>query len=244
MVGMKRKNQFLVTMSLFAFAACSGKFVSESGVAKPANVEAKKAHDDAMKSVLSNQSVNETRNLTGEKFRVKDSELLRGTLACVDANLVIPADAIQAGTTAPTAGKMRFILANSLAANTNVIDAKKVDLFDPNAEGRETASAPEPSVVYLNAATLVAEVVAHNADVTTPTSKAYCATPEAAKALMMRCVPTLTSDQLSTQFEGKTMPQKMAEACSTGATQAEKDLNSRVALASFLGSWLFLKSER
>ncbi|MEN9824914.1 MAG: hypothetical protein RI953_659 [Pseudomonadota bacterium] len=243
MVRFTKKSQFLLAAGLFGFAACSGKFVSDSGVATPATAEAKKAHEDAMnKSVLSNQSVSETRNLTGEKFRVKDSELLRGTLACVDANLVIPADAILPGN--PTAGKMRFVLANSLPANTNIIEAKKADLFDPNAEGRETASAPEPSVVYLNAATLVAEVVAHNADVTTPTSKAYCATPEAAKALMLRCVPTLTATQLSTQFEGKTMPEKMAEACAAGATQAEKDLNSRVALASFLGSWLFLKSER
>jgi hypothetical protein len=242
MAQVRRNGQFWLATSFLALVACSGKFVSDSSIARPASAEAKKAHDDATKSVLSNQSVNETRNLTGEKFRVKDAELLRGTLSCVDANFIIPADAIQPGNA--TAGKMRFILPNSLAAGTNIVDAKKVDLFDPSAEGRETASAPEPSVVYLNAATLVAEVVAHNANVTTPTSKAYCATPEAAKALMLRCVPTLTAAQLSTQFEGKTMPEKMAEACSLGATQAEKDLNSRVALASFLGSWLFLKSER
>jgi hypothetical protein len=92
----------------------------------------------------------------------------------------------------------------------------------------------------------VAEVVAHNADVTNAASKAYCATPEAAKALISRCVPALSEEELSAKSDstGRTMAEKMAEACSQGATQAEKDLNSRMALASFLGSWLFLKSER
>ncbi|NBW80894.1 hypothetical protein EBR21_03985 [bacterium] len=169
---------------------------------------------------------------------MKDSELLRGTLSCVDANLIVPADAIQPGTNPE--GKIRFVLPGSLTAGANVIDARKSDLFDPAAEGRETATANEPSVVYLNAATLVAEVVAHNADVTNSASKAYCATPEAAKALISRCVPALSEEELSVRSEstGKTMAEKMAEVCSQGA------LNSRMALASFLGSWLFLKSER
>lgn len=242
MVSSRGRLSVFLAGGLFLMQACSEKFVSDSSVAKPATVEAKKAHEDATKTVLGDQSLSETRGLTGEKFRVKDSELLRGTLSCVDGNFLVAAEAIQPGTAA--AGKLRFILPNTLRAGTDVITAKKADLFDPTAEGRETASAPEPSVAYLNAATLVAEVVAHNADVTNPTSKAYCATPDAAKALMMRCVPSLTAAQLSTQFEGKTMAEKMAEACSQGATQAEKDLNSRVAVASFLGSWLFLKSER
>lgn len=228
-------------------AACtSGSEIK--GIARPASADAAKAHSDAMrvsKTNVTNQNIIETRNLVGEKFRVKDSELLRGTLTCVDANLSVAADAIQANGAAASPGKLRFILPNTVAAGKNIIDEKKSDLFDPYAEGRDTAAAPEATVNYLTAATLVAEVVAHNADVSSPSSKAFCGSPEAARALMKRCLPNLTASELDLKIgDGQTVAEKMATACATGNNQSEKDLNSRVALASFLSSWLFLKSER
>ena len=96
----------------------------------------------------------------------------------------------------------------------------------------------------MNAATMVAEIVAHNADVSTPASKAYCRSSAAATALIKRCVPSIEQEQLNLVIDGKTIPEKMAAECDKGTTAIEKNLNSRVALASFLGSWLFLKSER
>jgi hypothetical protein len=228
-------------------SADSSKSVGpRDGIAHPASSEDEKAHRAAMnRSELSQVSVTETRTLVGEKFRVKDSQLLRGTLSCVDARLVVSADAIIQQNVANAPGKLRFILPNTIREGADVIEAKKSELFDPAAEGRESASAPEASVSYLNAATVVAEVVAHNADVTTPTSKAYCGTSAAARALIKRCVPNLTDAELDAKGpDGLSISEKMSAACSSGATQAVKDLNSRVALASFLGSWLFLKSER
>lgn len=239
------KNIYFIGAILNMAACTNGSY--DSTIASPANKAAADAHNAAMKNptVLSNQSISETRNLLGEKFRVKDSELLRGTLACVDAVFTVPADALQTANNAPpTAGKARFLPAGSVAVNADIIEAKKSDLYDPKAEGRETAAAPEATVPYLNAATTVAEVVAHNADVATPTSKAYCGTPAAARELIKRCVPTLTNAQLDEAIDGITIFQRMASECSKGATQQEKDLNSRSALASFLSSWLFLKSER
>ncbi|MEY2986680.1 MAG: hypothetical protein RJB13_201 [Pseudomonadota bacterium] len=221
--------------------------VSSGGIAEPANKAAADAH---AKAIFTDQSRDETRNLVGEKFRVKDSALLKGTLNCVgdDVNqlLTVPDDAIKTanGAGAASPGKERVVPFGLVAAGTSIIEAKKAELYDPDAEGRESSASPEATVNYLNAATLVAEVVAHNADVSTPNSKAYCRTAEAAKDLIIRCVPNVAEDSLKAVIGGKTIPEKMAEKCNEGASDAEKDLNSRVALASFLSSWTFLKSER
>jgi hypothetical protein len=257
---MKLRKSLLISTSAAAvlgiWGCTSDKMYIQNGVASPANAYSAAAHKKASassgKSTIGEQSRDETRNLTGEKFRVKDSELLRGTLNCVGDNvsalLTVPADAIrsnpQGAQAAPAAGKARVLPFNSVAVGANIIYAKKADLFDPAAEGRESSASPEATVSYLNAATLVAEIVAHNADVSTPTSKAYCRTPEAARALMSRCVPTLKAEQLNIMIDGKSLPERMAAECDKGANDNEKNLNSRVALASFLGSWLFLKSER
>ncbi len=234
------------TAAILAAAGCTAdKAFLQSGVAAPASVQDADAHTKATE--IKDQTRDETRNLTGEKFRVKDSELLRGTLNCVGDNvaalLTVTADAIRSNQPA-TAGKLRILPNGSVAVGTNIIDAKKADLFDPAAEGRESAASPEATASYLNAATMVAEIVAHNADVSTPTSKAYCRSSEAATALIKRCVPTIEQEQLNLVIDGKTIPEKMAAECDKGTTAIEKNLNSRVALASFLGSWLFLKSER
>lgn len=268
---MKLRLSLVLSASTAAAAAAVGctadKMYIQTGVASPASSDSAAAHTKAMSksgstksssgkansgSSISAQTREETRSLTGEKFRVKDSELLRGTLNCVGDNVAallnVPADAIrsnpQGAQAAPSPGKARVLPFNSVAVGSNIIDAKKADLFDPAAEGRETAASPEATASYLNAATLVAEIVAHNADVGTATSKAYCRTPEAARALIVRCVPTITQAQLNIIIDGKTIPEKIAAECDRGATADEKNLNSRVALASFLGSWLFLKSER
>ncbi|MBM3381480.1 MAG: hypothetical protein FJY29_03470 [Betaproteobacteria bacterium] len=271
---MKRRVNLVIaagTAAIFGAVGCTGeRMFIESGVASPASSSAAAAHNKATtavggkpgassdavasmgKSTISDQTRVDTRSLVGEKFRVKDSELLRGTLSCVGDNvaalLTVPADAIrsnpQGAQAAPSPGKARVLPFNSVAVGANIIDAKKGDLFDPSAEGRESAASPEATATYLNAATLVAEIVAHNSDVSAATSKAYCRTPEAARALMMRCVPAMGQAQLSIVVDGKTIPERMAAECDKGATADEKNLNSRVALASFLGSWLFLKSER
>ena len=245
------------TAAILAAAGCtSDKAFLQSGVAAPTSIKAADAHTRATqikgRSKIDDQTRDETRSLTGEKFRVKDSELLRGTLNCVGDNvaalLTVTADAVRSNPTAaqaaPSPGKLRILPFGSVAAGTNIIDAKKADLFDPAAEGRESAASPEATASYLNAATLVAEIVAHNADVSTPISKAYCRSSAAATALIKRCVPTIEQEQLNLVIDGKTIPEKMAAECDKGTTDIEKNLNSRVALASFLGSWLFLKSER
>ena len=240
------------TAAILAVAGCTAdKAFLQSGVAAPASVQDADAHTRATeikgRSKIDDQTRDETRNLTGEKFRVKDSELLRGTLNCVGDNvaalLTVPADAIRSNQPA-TAGKLRILPTGSVAVGANIIDAKKADLFDPAAEGRESAASPEATASYLNAATMVAEIVAHNADVSTPASKAYCRSSAAATALIKRCVPSIEQEQLNLVIDGKTIPEKMAAECDKGTTAIEKNLNSRVALASFLGSWLFLKSER
>lgn len=254
-----------------AHAGCTSKvsYVVRDGIAEPANKAAADAHagaisgknssgsggsiDSDSSGLIGNQTRDETRPLVGEKFRVKDSTLLRGTLSCVGDDvktlLTVTADAIKpnprGGGNAPnTPGKLPVLTFGSVSAGADIIEAQKSALFDPSTEGRDSASAAEATVPYLTAATLVAEIVAHNADVSSPESKAFCKTPEAATALIKRCVPTASDASLNVKVDGMSIPEKMAAMCSSGADAVEQDLNSRIALASFLGSWAFLKSER
>lgn len=249
---MKLGPKALITLAVAVIGATVGctersPYSTTAGIAEPANEAAADAH---AKAVFSEQSRNETRNLVGGNFRVKDSALLKGTLNCVGDDvtqlLTVPADAIktQNGAGAATPGKLSAVPFGVVNAGGNIIEAKKAELYDPEALGRENSTSAEATVNYLNAATLVAEVVAHNADVGNPSSKAFCRSAEAAKALIMRCVPTVSEESLKVVVGGKTIPEKMAEKCNEGENDAEKDLNSRVALASFLSSWAFLKSER
>jgi len=245
----KRAILTLVFAATWSFIGCTQRssYSVTAGVAEPANADAADAH---AKAVFSEQTRNETRNLVGGNFRVKDSALLKGTLNCVGDDLTqlltVPADAIktQNGAGAATPGKSIPVPFGVVNAGGNIIEAKKAELYDPEAQGREGSTSAEATVNYLNAATLVSEVVAHNADVGNPSSKAFCRSAEAAKALIMRCVPTVSEESLKVVVGGKTIPEKMAEKCNEGENDAEKDLNSRLALASFLSSWAFLKSER
>ncbi len=106
-----------------------------------------------------------------------------------------------------------------------LIEAKSLN--DTTSSLRTTATADSLSDSYLRSLEVVAQVVAHNCDLTS--SNCDCRTPELATKMLERCLPTVEIDA-----------QRMAELSTEMATQCSTSAHEhRMAIASLVASYAF-----
>ena len=174
----------------------------------------------------------EKEQIAGTNFRVKDSVQLRSSLeACFGPNLTVVKDTMirQVGLPINVApDRLRFL--TGYAVNDDVIAKLASDLYEPSAVTRTATNADALTQSYMSALSVVGDVVAHSCEISSA-ANCDCRTPEAASALIQRCVPHLSpeKEQKASEF--------LAASCKGGG------LKQRQALASFIASSLFAEKK-
>jgi hypothetical protein len=236
----------VVIVSLIMLAACGqppNKLVGTLKVAggkaplKPAAPEAKPT---AVGELTGTRTLRKDVSDSGAGLQVKGIDLLRSSItSCLGGNLTrVTCDMIVVppGTT-PTAcesragleasGRKAFLLPGVFAQGDDVITKLSSSLYDPRKASRAGTGADSLNDVYLRALGTIADVVAHNCDVT---ADCDCSSMEKAELIVKKCFPGL--DPRSTRVSSTVG--LLAEACAKPGL-----VDRRKALAAMLGSYAF-----
>lgn len=173
---------------------------------------------------------------SGASFQAKDIALLRSSVAScmgdgmtiVQTTMLLPKTTSGAGNNTPDAnGRIQFLLPIKYKVGEDIIELEKLNLVDVSGGARTGVTADALTDTYLRSLETIANVVAHNCDLSKPACD--CSTKDAAHGLLSRCLPGIAPDTV----EIHAAADAMAAICTMGSGGMRK------AIASFLSSYAF-----
>lgn len=239
----RMRSLYILFFCVAIVAACNSPIRQKTSVATN--------QSDSSKIETSTQTETETSKAidnSGSGFQVKNSEQLKNSIStCFGTPMTsIPQSAILSPESSPTAspgstptaeptmttspgaeGRVRFLGVGTYQPGEDIIDLEKINLDGPTKGLRTGTAASGLTATYLRSLSIVADVVAHNCDLTR--KECTCADETAAQTMLARCLPNVNPNSESS----KAVVAKMAAQCKLGANETRK------AIASLLSSYAF-----